>query len=109
MKTAKKRAQRARELPDTALTLDSIQEQIREAYFRKTRGALKERVFLKDLRPKVGVLTEDFDQALLALQQQGKVVLMGLDNPMERTPEIEAAAVHIAGRPRFLIYFLQKS
>ena len=39
------------------------------------------------------------------MQQQGKVVLMGLDNPVERTPEVEAAAVHIAGRPRYLVYF----
>ncbi|MET0793638.1 MAG: hypothetical protein ABW061_19115 [Polyangiaceae bacterium] len=87
------------------LTLDSIEKQIREAYLRETRGAVKERVLLKDLRPKVGIQSDDFDQALLAMQQQGKVVLMGLDNPMERTPEVEAAAVHIAGLPRYLVYF----
>ena len=87
------------------LTLDSIEKQIREAYLRETRGALKERVLLKDLRPKVGVQSQDFDQALLGMQQQGKVVLMGLDNPVERTPEVEAAALHIAGRPRYLVYF----
>ncbi len=66
---------------------------------------MKERVLLSDLRPKVGVQSDDFDQALLAMQQQGKVVLMGLDNPLERTPEVEAAAVHIAGRARYLVYF----
>jgi hypothetical protein len=87
------------------LTLESIETQIREAYLRETRGAVKERVLLKDLRPKVGVQSEDFDQALLAMQQQGKVVLMGLDNPVERTPEVEAAALHIAGHPRYLVYF----
>ncbi|HKO51748.1 MAG TPA: hypothetical protein VJV79_28755 [Polyangiaceae bacterium] len=87
------------------LTLDSIQKQIREAYLRETHGAMKERVLLSDLRPQVGVQSDDFDQALLAMQQQGKVVLMGLDNPVERTPEVEAAAVHIAGHPRYLVYF----
>ena len=87
------------------LTLAAIETQIREAYLRETHGAVKERVLLKDLRPKVGVQSEDFDQTLLAMQQQGKVVLMGLDNPMERTPEVEAAAIHIAGRPRYLVYF----
>ena len=87
------------------LTLDSIEKQIREAYLRETRGAVKERVLLSDLRPKVGVQSDDFDQALLAMQQEGKVVLMGLDNPMERTPEVEAAALHIAGLPRYLVYF----
>ena len=87
------------------LTLDSIEKQIREAYLHETHGAVKERVLLKDLRPKIGVQSEDFDQALLAMQQQGKIVLMGLDNPMERTPEVEAAAVHIAGLPRYLVYF----
>jgi hypothetical protein len=98
----KPKTARRRDQTDTSpelLTLDA------EAYLRETRGALKERVFLKDLRPKVGVQSEDFDQALLAMQQRGKVVLMGLDNPMERTPEVEAAAVHLAGRPRYLIYF----
>ncbi len=88
-----------------SLTLDSIETQIREAYLRETRGAVKERVLLSDLRPKVGVQSGDFDQALLAMQQQGKIVLMGLDNPVERTPEVEAAAVHIAGLPRYLVYF----
>ena len=106
--TSPKRSARRKSPTDTSpepLTLESIKEQIREAYLRETHGAVKERVLLSDLRPKVGVQSEDFDQALLAMQQQGKVVLMGLDNPMERTPDVEAAAIHIAGRPRYLVYF----
>lgn len=87
------------------LTLESIQSQIREAYLAQTRGAVKERVLLKDLRPRVGVQREDFDQALLAMQRQSRIVLMGLDNPTERTPEVEAAALHIQGNARHLVYF----
>jgi hypothetical protein len=90
---------------DEPITLESIEDQIREAYLRETRGAVKERVLLKDLRSKIGVQSQDFDQTLLAMQQQGKVVLMGLDNPLERTPDVEAAAIHIAGSPRYLVYF----
>jgi DNA-binding MarR family transcriptional regulator len=90
---------------DTEVTLETIGAQIRDAYLAQTKGAPKQRVLLKDLRPKVGVQREDFDEALLSLQRESKVVLMGLDNPMERTPEVEAAALHIQGNPRHLVYF----
>jgi hypothetical protein len=103
--TAKPRKKKPLQIPPDPLTIESIGKQIRQAYLSETRGAVKERVLLKDLRPKVGVQREDFDQALLAMQQQSEIVLMGLDNPMERTPEVEAAALHIAGHPRHLVYF----
>ncbi len=106
--TAIPNARRARRVPASepeALTLESIEKDIREAYLRETHGALKERVLLKDLRPQVGVQRADFDETLLAMQRQGKVVLMGLDNPLERTPEVEEAALYITGRPRHLVYF----
>jgi hypothetical protein len=104
---AKKRTsrERAHSGPTQGLTVESIAQQIRQAYLNATNGAVKERVLLKDLRPRVGVQREDFDQALLSMQRQSRVVLMGLDNPMERTPEVEAAALHIAGHPRHLVYF----
>jgi len=87
------------------ITLESIQGQIRDAYLRLTGGRTKERVLFRDLRPKVPVIPDDFDQAVLSLQAQQQVVLAGLDNPIERTPEVEAAAIHIAGNPRHLLYF----
>jgi hypothetical protein len=86
-------------------TAQPIEELIRAAYLRETNGRVKERVLLKDLRPKVEVERDAFDRALLSMQQRSKVVLMGLDNPSDRTSEIEAAALHIAGRPRHLVYF----
>jgi len=91
-------------VPET-ITIESIAQQIRMAYLEATHGAVKERVLLKDLRPRVGVQRDDFDQALLSMQKQNQIVLMGLDNPVECTPEVEAAALHIAGNPRHLVYF----
>jgi hypothetical protein len=87
------------------VTLESIKADIRQSYLRRTSGAIKERVFLCDLRSQVGVLRADFDTALLSAQQEGDCVLMGLDNPAEITPDIEAGALLIAGRPRYLVYF----
>jgi len=93
--------------PESAedVTVESIQGQIREAYLGLTGGKTKQRVLFSDLRPKVPVVSDDFDQAVLSLQAQQKVVLAGLDNPVERTPDVEAAAIHIAGNPRHLLYF----
>jgi hypothetical protein len=87
------------------MTVESIEDQIREAYFAATNGVTKQRVLLKDLRPKVGVQRQDFDQALLSLQKENKVVLAGLDDANERTEEVEAAALSIAGNARHLVYF----
>lgn len=87
------------------VTVESIQGQIRDAYLGLTGGKTKQRVLFSDLRPKVPVVSDDFDQAVLSLQAQQKVVLAGLDNPVERTPDVEAAAIHIAGNPRHLLYF----
>jgi len=87
------------------VTVESIQGQIRDAYLRLTGGKTKQRVLFSDLRPKVPVVPDDFDQAVLSLQAAQKVVLAGLDNPVERTPDVEAAAIHIAGNPRHLLYF----
>jgi hypothetical protein len=90
--------------PDTELTLEGIQGQIRAAYFDITGGQSKDRVLLNDLRRKVGVTREDFDQALLGMQKDD-AVLMGLDNPMERTPDVEDAAIElIGGNKRHLVY-----
>jgi hypothetical protein len=90
---------------DDDITVESIQQQIREAYLSLTNGRTKERVLLKDLRPKVAAVAADFNEAVLELQNAQKVVLMGLDNMAERTAEVEAAALHIAGNPRHLVYF----
>jgi hypothetical protein len=82
-----------------------IEARIRSAYFGLTRGAAKQRVLLKDLRPQVNAPRNILDVALLELQRQQKLVLMMLDNPSEVTPADEAAALHIAGHARHLLYF----
>ena len=64
----------------------------------------RSRVLLSDLRAAVLADRAEFDAALLDLQAARRVVLMSLDNLMERTAEVEAGALHIAGNPRHLLY-----
>jgi hypothetical protein len=44
------------------------------------------------------------DKALLDLQNQGSLVLMHMDDPQERTPADEEAALTIVGQKRHIIY-----
>jgi len=88
-----------------AVTAASIEKDLRRAYLQQTGGEVRTRVLLSDLRSKLGATREDFDHVLLGMQRKGKVVLMGLDNPADRTTAVEAGALHIAGRPRHLVYF----
>ncbi len=87
------------------LTPASVEKSITKAYLDLTGGEYSTRVLLADLRPKLGLTREDFDSTLKSMQQQGKVVLMGLDNMMERTKRASDAALDIAGNPRHLVYF----
>lgn len=82
-----------------------VESRIRDAYLSLTHGAVKQRVLLKDLRSRVDAPRPAVDDALLAMQEQRLLVLMKLDNPTELTPADEAAALHIAGHPRHLVYF----
>jgi hypothetical protein len=81
-----------------------IREQIRAVYFALTNGALRERVLLKDLRSRVAGARSVVDDALLAMQKDREVVLMGFDDPNERTAADDEAALHIAGNPRHVLY-----
>ena len=87
------------------LTVAGVEKSITKAYLDLTDGEYSTRVLLADLRPKLGLTREDFDSTLKSMQQQGKVVLMGLDNMMERTKRASDAALDIAGHPRHLVYF----
>jgi hypothetical protein len=89
---------------DDEVTLESIQKQIRAAYLSLTNGRTKERVLLKDLRPRVPAVSADFDAAIQAMQTAQSVVLAGLDNVAERTPEVEAAAIYVGENPRHMVY-----
>lgn len=89
------------------LTIDDVKQAIQAAYFQLTRGKKLERVLLSDLRPKVGFVEEDVNDALLQLQDEDKIVLMSMDNHAERTPAVTKAAIVVGGKyPRHLMYWL---
>jgi hypothetical protein len=50
------------------------------------------------------VSREDLDRALLLLQKSGRLVLMHLDDPHERTPEDDQAAIDLLGFKRHILY-----
>jgi hypothetical protein len=83
---------------------DGIEELVRGVYLELSHGRLRERVRLKDLRPRVPAGRELLDSVLERLQREGKLVLMRLDNPQELTRDDDDAALHIAGNPRHLVY-----
>ncbi len=90
--------------PPEAATHD-LPERIRAACFALTDGRSNVRVHLKDLRNRLAdVPRETLDKALLALQKEGRLVLMHLDDPRERTPEDEGAAIDILGFKRHILY-----
>jgi hypothetical protein len=82
-----------------------IETRIRDAYLTLTGGVAKQRVLLKDLRPRIDAPRQEVDDALLAMQERRLLVLMKLDNPSELTPDDEAASLRVAGHPRHLLYF----
>ena len=90
-----------------ALTPASAEKAITRAYLSLTGGEYTERVMLADLRPKLGLTREDFDSTVKSMQQQGKLVLMGLDNPFEKTKRVTDAGLDIAGHGRYLVRFHQ--
>lgn len=86
---------------DTGAMLDRI----RSAYLSLSGGRFGVRVRLKDLRSKLPAIShEALSQALLDFQDQGKLILMHLDDPQERKPADDAAAVDILGHKRHILY-----
>jgi hypothetical protein len=81
-----------------------LEARVREACLNLAQGHTKQRIRLTDLRREVHAPREVVDQALTAMQNSGKLVLMRLDNPAELTQEDDAAALSIAGNPRHLVY-----
>ncbi len=87
-----------------ALPTATDEGRIREACLALAEGQIKRRVRLSELRRKLTASRESLDRALLALQEQGRLVLYRMDNPAEITAEDERAALSIAGQPRHLVY-----
>ena len=62
-------------------------------------------MLLRDLRPALrDVPREALDRALLAMQEEGRLLLYHMDNAFERTREDDEAAIDISGAKRHLLY-----
>lgn len=82
-----------------------LSERIRKICFALSDGKPNVRIRLKDLRKQIPDVPRDvLDGALLDLQKAGRLVLMHLDDPQERTPEDEAAAIDVLGFKRHILY-----
>lgn len=78
---------------------------VREACLALTQGRFDTRVRLKDLRAALGGLTRaQQDETLLAMQSEGRLAIYPNDDPQDRTPEDEAAAMVLADRHRDLVF-----
>jgi len=67
----------------------------------------RERLSLVDVRRALSEHPRaEVDNELLELERLGQIVIVPLDNPHELTPEREAAALHVAGVVRHMLYRL---
>jgi len=63
-----------------------------------------DRVFLRDLRPRLHTLSRsDMDKLLISLQQKGKILLMTYQDPLSRTREDDAAALRLGNVSRHVL------
>ena len=63
-----------------------------------------DRVFLRDLRPRLEQHSRsDLDGLLLSLQQKERILLMTYQDPLSRTREDDAAALHIGSISRHVL------
>jgi hypothetical protein len=85
--------------------LKSDEKSIREAYLQVSGGKFNVRVRLCDLRKALPSMPrERFDEVMLAMQKDGKLVMYNLDDPSEIGPEDEQAAIDIFGQKRHIVY-----
>jgi hypothetical protein len=78
---------------------------IRRAYLDLSGGRFNERILLKDLRPRLGTMSRQAqDAALVALIQSGLADLNPEDDPMSRDEADDEAALILGDRRRHLIY-----
>ncbi|WP_454914913.1 hypothetical protein [Xanthobacter sediminis] len=90
--------------PHPAAAAD-LPARIRTAYLAVTGGRLATRALLKDIRPRLpDVPREVLDETLKQLQRDQAVILYRLDNSVELTEADHAAALHIAGEPRHILW-----
>ncbi|MEW5723128.1 MAG: hypothetical protein AB1896_08480 [Thermodesulfobacteriota bacterium] len=93
------------EAPGRTLNFGALEPAVRAAYQRLSGGRWNVRVRLSDLRRALPDMPRpDLDAALLRMQDEEKLVLYHLDDPLDRGPDDEEAALDIVGHKRHLVY-----
>lgn len=77
---------------------------LRAAYLQATGGKFNARALLKDIRVKLDIDRPTLDAALKAFQAEAKLQLYPSDNRLELTDADSAAAIHIGGEPRHIVW-----
>ncbi|MFO0590331.1 MAG: hypothetical protein U0441_22505 [Polyangiaceae bacterium] len=86
----------------------TMEQRIRAAYLRVTKGALNQYVRLAPLRVELpGEAADAVDAELRAMQQRGVAVLYPIDDPQDIQPEDTAAAIHVSGERRDLLCIME--
>jgi hypothetical protein len=87
----------ARATPPSGVVTGSNTERL-VSMLRSLDSGLHQFVPLADLRSALPDLPRpSFDAAVLALQKQGRIVLVRIDEPWRRSPAIERGAIDVAG------------
>jgi hypothetical protein len=90
--------------PSQARTED-LPERIRAICLSSTGGRYTQRVRLADVRDALpGVESVDVQRAVMRLVDDGVANLLSLDDPLERQPRDDAAAIWVGGKARHLLY-----
>jgi hypothetical protein len=83
----------------------SVAEQIRATYLDRTGGRFGQRLRLADLRQALSAVPPpELERGVYVLLGQGAAHLLSLDDPLDRQPRDDAAAISVGGRPRHLLY-----
>lgn len=84
---------------------EPLEAQIRRVYLARSGGALHVRVRLADLRADLPAVDRaELDAQILSLQREERAALFPLDNPRERGPEDERAAIDLSGVKQHVLY-----
>jgi len=91
--------------PITVMDTIGIEQRIRSAYTQLSGGTYDVRIRLADLRLHLADISrEQLDSTLRAMQLEGKLVLMHLDDPLDRNNTDDEAAINIGGRTHHIVY-----
>lgn len=101
----KKAAKKKRKRAPSTMQIATTAEQIASAAYDLGGKRVSTRVQLADLRERLSHIDRTaLDRALLKGQDAGRWVLYRNDNPRSVTKRDQAAALHVGGHPRHLIY-----